>query len=468
MTMLTIHRVSRKKLLDKTMGLIKQLAWEAKSRPGIKQKAVSIINQAGVTDTRDRAQTAKALTHWIKQNIQFFFDPYRTETLQTPEKTLEFKYGDCDDMSILLAAFLMSVGTPVRFEVVGRKKPEHIYVGALTEAGWIGLDAARTPKDPRPDQLKTFRIEDYKGYSMKNRNYLGNGGETETDGIGQFALTRTAPVASRWSTRIYDPPGRKRMRERIRRGAFETGPPSRAKFKTFFKGRATDPITQGASEVEKAAGVPVIITATQRTERSAPNVEVTLLHSISPFDISHYEVDPTRRYVSPVLKRDAVTGQEYLAGYAAADDFEMYGVNGWLSVVKKAVVKAGKAVKRTVRRVRRSRAAKAKVPGFVKKLTPKQKMSLSKITGKQVGVKGTINTKDLFSTILNKAKALSASGAMPPGALGLLEAQAAGGNIDEFLETAEKTMTKTRPRAGLPPWALPVLAVGAVYFVTKK
>jgi len=72
-------------------------------------------------------------------------DLARVDFLQFPQQTLEYKSGDCDDLSILYCALLESVGVPTAFITV----PGHIYMA-------IGLsmqpDAARTAF-VRPDDL---------------------------------------------------------------------------------------------------------------------------------------------------------------------------------------------------------------------------------------------------------------------------------------------------------------------------
>lgn len=147
-----------------TVALIKSLALAGSKSPDVKIAAINILSDAGINDGRARNPSAVALARWIGREIQFFRDPKGTETLQTPQKTIEFGYGDCDDMSILLAAMLMSIGIEVRFRIVGKDRPGHIYVEALVEAGWLGLDpVARAGIDPHPSTLTTFKIEGYRG-----------------------------------------------------------------------------------------------------------------------------------------------------------------------------------------------------------------------------------------------------------------------------------------------------------------
>ena len=150
--------------LDATVALIKSMALSGSKSPDIKIAAVNILNDAGIYDGRARSPAAIALALWIGENIQYFRDPKGTETLQTAQKTIEFGYGDCDDMSILLAAMLMSVGIETRFKIIGKDRPGHIFVEALVENGWLGLDpVAREGLDPHPSTLNTFKIEGYRG-----------------------------------------------------------------------------------------------------------------------------------------------------------------------------------------------------------------------------------------------------------------------------------------------------------------
>lgn len=162
MRQLNVLYFSKNKTLDKTIELVKSMAWIAKSQPEIKNTAVNILDEFGITSGRNKAQVALSLARWVGQNIKYVYDPWGTEILQTPQVTLEYGYGDCDDMSLLLAALLMSVGIETRFRVVGRRHPEHIFVEALVNGAWVGYDPAVTFKDPHPKNLITFRLSGYR------------------------------------------------------------------------------------------------------------------------------------------------------------------------------------------------------------------------------------------------------------------------------------------------------------------
>lgn len=166
-----IIHVPKNRALNETLKLIKAMAWAAKQRPEIKQLAVEILDMADIKNGRNKAAVAFILAQWVGKNIKYFYDPYKTETLQTPQSTLELGYGDCDDMAILLGALLMSVGIEPRFRVVGRNHPEHIFVEAFVNGAWVGYDPAATPNDPHPDSLKTYKLEGYRETRKRRNRY---------------------------------------------------------------------------------------------------------------------------------------------------------------------------------------------------------------------------------------------------------------------------------------------------------
>lgn len=68
--------------------------------------------------SRDTFGQAALLLKWVQERIYYVNEP--GERLQDPFYTLQVRYGDCDDMAILLAAFLESLRIPWRFVLSGR------------------------------------------------------------------------------------------------------------------------------------------------------------------------------------------------------------------------------------------------------------------------------------------------------------------------------------------------------------
>jgi hypothetical protein len=137
--------------LDTVLDEMKRLVKENKGNPEIRDKAVAITSgikkdaRTGLPNRRDFHAIATAVYDWMKKNIEYVRDPDGIEWLQTPQKTLEIGYGDCDDQSIVAGALLSSIGVPTRFKVVksNPQKPSaytHVYLEYKANGNWKPFD----------------------------------------------------------------------------------------------------------------------------------------------------------------------------------------------------------------------------------------------------------------------------------------------------------------------------------------
>src|SRR3954454_5876931 len=116
----------------------------------VRQKAIEVFRTYRVSP-KNRMGEACALFDFVKRNVRYTRDIFRVELLHSARRMLELRAGDCDDMTILLGAMLLSTGHPVRLVLVGFRphRPHfysHIYPEALIGERWIVLDATM----PRP------------------------------------------------------------------------------------------------------------------------------------------------------------------------------------------------------------------------------------------------------------------------------------------------------------------------------
>lgn len=124
----------------------------------VRQSAIGIYRRAGVPP-KDRRGEIRAVFDWVRRNVRYTRDIYRVETLHTARRMLALRAGDCDDMTILIGAMLMSTGHPVRLAIVGFRpdRPHgytHIYPEAHNGRRWIALDATiRRPMGSVPPAL---------------------------------------------------------------------------------------------------------------------------------------------------------------------------------------------------------------------------------------------------------------------------------------------------------------------------
>lgn len=112
----------------------------------VRQKAIEIFRMYGVRP-KDRFGEVRALFDWVRRNIRYTRDIFRVELLHSARRMMELQAGDCDDMTILLGAMLMSTGHPVRLILAGFRpnKPHaysHIYPEVYVRGRWIPMDAS--------------------------------------------------------------------------------------------------------------------------------------------------------------------------------------------------------------------------------------------------------------------------------------------------------------------------------------
>ena len=114
----------------------------------VRQKAIQIFRAAGV-QPKNRMGEVCALFDFVKRNVRYTRDIFRVELLHSARRMLELRAGDCDDMTILLGALLLSTGHPVRLVLAGfrRNRPHaysHIYPEVNVRGRWLAVDATRS------------------------------------------------------------------------------------------------------------------------------------------------------------------------------------------------------------------------------------------------------------------------------------------------------------------------------------
>lgn len=150
---------------DATVRIIRQLIESGKRSLKIRHFAEWILNLYNVS-ARDRLGEIAAIHEWAKRNIRYVQDPYRVEYVQTPERLLVSRTGDCDDFTALVGSLVEAIGYPVDIKVVakpGRKQFHHVYPIARIGAETVGLDASMPVplgyESPEIGHSKTYRSE---------------------------------------------------------------------------------------------------------------------------------------------------------------------------------------------------------------------------------------------------------------------------------------------------------------------
>lgn len=131
-----------------TLKHMRQLAQAGKMNFQIRDLANQIT--AGVP-AKDWHGEMAACFYYVRNNIRYALDPNDLEVIQAPAQTLQLGYGDCDDMSILLATLLESIGHLCAFMALGfgeLGEYSHVIVicSGAGETDWTALD----PTEPHP------------------------------------------------------------------------------------------------------------------------------------------------------------------------------------------------------------------------------------------------------------------------------------------------------------------------------
>lgn len=128
-----------------TLRLMSRLVKQYRSSGTIRDTARNIVEGLPSQAFRDEA---RALFHFVRDEIRYLGDVNEVETIQAPDVTLAAGQGDCDDKATLLAALLQSIGHPTQFVAIGFSEPgvfEHVYVRTLIGERWLGMDPTIIP-----------------------------------------------------------------------------------------------------------------------------------------------------------------------------------------------------------------------------------------------------------------------------------------------------------------------------------
>lgn len=112
--------------LDERVRIIKDLVKKGIRNPLIRQESVWLVS--GCPDRDEGCEIAR-IFWYVKANVRYTQDIYGIDTYQAPQRTIQFKGGDCDDQASLLCSMLGAIGFQTGFRVVSTtgKAWEHIY-----------------------------------------------------------------------------------------------------------------------------------------------------------------------------------------------------------------------------------------------------------------------------------------------------------------------------------------------------
>lgn len=136
-----------------TLNAMVSFARSAKKDVGINTLAKQIIASApGRANQKNYYDFIRVLQHFVRDCIRYVPDPQGLEWVQSPQRTLEIRSGDCDDKATLLGALLATVNIPAQFMAVGYGGQDapysHVFVQAKYNRNWIPLETIMDGWEP--------------------------------------------------------------------------------------------------------------------------------------------------------------------------------------------------------------------------------------------------------------------------------------------------------------------------------
>ena len=120
-----------------TIEVMKKMARDFSRHDLVKRLATNILNFKKIP-SHHYLEEAKAIGQFVQKHVRYVKDPVDTESLQAPDMMIRmmtdvgYTMGDCDDMALLIATLLMSIGIKPKFRAIKYNEASasfnHIYV----------------------------------------------------------------------------------------------------------------------------------------------------------------------------------------------------------------------------------------------------------------------------------------------------------------------------------------------------
>lgn len=197
----TPHALSANPTTQRVVGKMKHFAHGAGGKENLDLRALCEEIVADV-EPGDYCGEALACYYWVCDNIRYTRDILGVEFVKWPIRTLETGQGDCDDIAVLLAAMLMSLGNRCRFVLAGfdaTGAPSHVFCAIVLP------DGSAVTLDPVANRVTRAMLGDVKARyiidvgSFEDERVAVDAGLGYEDGGG----TQRDPYAGRRAPRTF-------------------------------------------------------------------------------------------------------------------------------------------------------------------------------------------------------------------------------------------------------------------------
>lgn len=179
---------------------------------GLQRFAAQLLINNGLDSHSDKRTIATALCRYV-QTIPYIHDPAGSfDSISSARQTVSKGFGDCDDLSVLLATLLALVGFEPRF-VLARyrengKGYDHVYVDVVIAGSRMPLDPCSRSNAPGWESLRSFERLTYPIFAFPTTS-LGDAmnlaitgasiGANFIPGVGPIISALVGPISSLFS-----------------------------------------------------------------------------------------------------------------------------------------------------------------------------------------------------------------------------------------------------------------------------
>jgi hypothetical protein len=120
-----------------TIKIMTKMAREGSRHPLIRRLATNILNHDRIP-SHHYLEEARAIGTFVQKNVRYVKDIAGVETIHSPDMMIRqmsdvgYFSADCDDMALLIASMLLSIGIVPKYRAVRYRAPNgaynHIYV----------------------------------------------------------------------------------------------------------------------------------------------------------------------------------------------------------------------------------------------------------------------------------------------------------------------------------------------------
>lgn len=125
--------------VKETLKLMVTLVRQGKTSLAVRRAAQDAI---ATVPQKAYLKEARAIQQYVRDLVRYTRDVNGIETLHTPDMTLAYMQGDCDDKAVLVASMLEAVGHPTRIVAVGPNPSNFVHVLVETKIGsdWVPVE----------------------------------------------------------------------------------------------------------------------------------------------------------------------------------------------------------------------------------------------------------------------------------------------------------------------------------------